>query len=142
MRCGNVRGLSACLTRTWVWGAVAPGWWDSVGVSDSCGWWFRWRGRLPLDTDQFGQSTVEWSTGVGVWGPVGSAEDSFVGWSGDMPVVTVDQPVMNPAEEYQIVEVGGSSYRPGDDVMDLEPPGVGTCRMLTLVTVAVFDETS
>jgi hypothetical protein len=53
-------------------------------------------GRLPLDTDQAGEPAIEWRSWLGVGGPVGSAEHSGVGWSGDMPVFFVDQPMMNP----------------------------------------------
>jgi hypothetical protein len=57
-------------------------------------------------------------------------------------VVLVDPPVVDPAEEYEIVQVGGSAVYPGVDVVDLEPSGVVTSGMLTLIAVAVVDETS
>ena len=43
-----------------------------------------------------------------------------------MPVVFVDKPVMKPAEQNQVVQVGGPTVGPVLNVVDLDPSGVPT----------------
>jgi len=52
--------------------------------------------------------------------PVGFAElEHTTGTCGDRPPVFVDEPVVKPAEEDQIVQIRGSSLGPMDNMMDL-----------------------
>ena len=59
-----------------------------------------------------------------------------------MPAVFVDKPVMKPAEEGQIVQIGGSAFRPVDNVMDLKPVGVVASVEPTGSTVTVGYQSS
>ena len=55
-----------------------------------------------------------------VGGPVWSAEHRLVSrLSGDVPAVFVDKPVMRPAEQNQVVQVGGPTVGPVLNVVDL-----------------------
>jgi hypothetical protein len=50
-----------------------------------------------------------------------------------------DDLVVEPAEGDQVLGIGGSALAPGDDVVDLEPVGVGTAVGSAGVPVAVED---
>jgi hypothetical protein len=54
-------------------------------------------GRLPLGSDEFGEPAGDRWPHLGVWGPVGAAEHPLVWWSGDVPVVFVDEAVVGAA---------------------------------------------
>lgn len=75
--------------------------------------------------------------------PIGSAKyNPIVGISGDVPSVFVNKPVMEPAEQNQIVQIGGPTLGPVLDVVDLEPACVPTPDPLASPPVAVVDESS
>jgi hypothetical protein len=104
------------------------------------------RRRLPLGRsavgDEFQESGVEWWPWLGVNTLVGSVE--FEVWSsvvGDGPAVLVEEPVVVSAEEDEIVEVGGASVGPVDDMMDLEPVFGSASNPPAAVSVPVFDLT-
>ena len=65
---------------------------------------------------------MEWFGWLGVDAVVGSAEhEPAVSGVGDGPAVVVEEPVVVSTQQDQIVEVGGASVGPVDDMMDLEP---------------------
>ncbi len=59
-----------------------------------------------------------------------------------MPAVFVDKPVVKPAEEDQIVQIGGSAFRPVDNVVNLKPLFVGTPGEHTGSTVTMMNQPS
>jgi hypothetical protein len=59
-----------------------------------------------------------------------------------VPIVLVDETVVHTAEQNEVVQVGDSSDCPCHDVVDLQPAGVATARVLTDATVAFVDETA
>ncbi len=78
------------------------------------------RGRQPLGrSDEINQSCVERSSRMRIGRPIGSAEHPLLRWSGDVPSTFVDQPMMDPAKEDEIVDVGRSAHCPGNDVVHL-----------------------
>ena len=88
---------------------------------------FPGRGHIALgSSDQFPEARVERWAWARVWGPIGSAKHTLSWWPGDVPVVFMEESVMKSTEENQVVEIGRPTLGPGDDVMDLQPPGVGT----------------
>lgn len=100
---------------------------------------------MPLgrSSDQGRQSGFEWFSGCWVEGPVGFAElEVTAGTLGDMPLVSMDEPVVKPAKNNQVVQVGLSALAPGNDVVDLEPPGVVAPWMPALASVTMMDKTS
>ena len=54
-----------------------------------------------------------------------------------MPAVFVDKPVMKPAEQNQVVQVGGPAVGPVLNVVDLDPSGVPTSGKPTVSAVTM-----
>ena len=59
-----------------------------------------------------------------------------------MPAVFVDKPVMKPAEQNQVVQVGGPTVGPVLDVVDLQPACVATADPLASPAIAVGYQTT
>ncbi|MCZ6456679.1 MAG: hypothetical protein O6650_05455, partial [Actinobacteria bacterium] len=59
-----------------------------------------------------------------------------------MPSVFVDKPVMKPAEQNQVVQIGGPTVGPVLNVVDLDPSGVGTSDPLAVSTVTMGYQSS
>jgi hypothetical protein len=59
-----------------------------------------------------------------------------------MPPVFVEVPVVKPAEEDQIVQIGGPAFRPVDNVMNLKPVGVVTSGEHTGSSVTMMNQPS
>ena len=57
-------------------------------------------------------------------------------------MVFVDKPVMKPAEQNQVVQVGGTALGPVLNVMDLDPSGVGTSDPLAVSAVTMGYQSS
>lgn len=70
-------------------------------------------------------SSVEWLWEVRVGRPVGFGELWGLGWTGDVPAVLVDEPVVEPTDQNQVFQVGGSALGPGLAMVTFKPPGVG-----------------
>ncbi len=75
--------------------------------------------------------------------PVGFAKlQVSVGTRGDIPAVFVEVPVVKPAEEDEIVQIGGSAFRPVNNMVDLKPVGVVTSGEPADPTVTMMNQTS
>ena len=59
-----------------------------------------------------------------------------------MPAVFVDKPVMKPAEQNQVVQVGGPTVGPVSNVVDLDPSSVGTSDPLAVSAVTMGYQSS
>jgi len=69
-----------------------------------------------------------------IGGPTWSSEhESVVVVSGDVPAMLVNEEVMPPAQQDQIVQIGGTTLRPVLEMVDLEercPPTSGKLTMM------------
>lgn len=79
------------------------------------------RGLRPLDrSEQLFQSWIQTFPRPREWSPVGSAKDKPVsGVDGYVPLAFVEESMMEPAQQDQIVQIGPASIGPVLDVMDL-----------------------
>jgi len=112
--------------------------------SGGCGPRLRERGLRPLDrSEQLFQSWIQTFPRPREWSPVGSAKDKPVsGVDGYVPLAFVEESMMEPAQQDQIVQIGPASIGPVLDVMDLQPAGMATSREPTAASVTMIYETT
>jgi hypothetical protein len=86
---------------------------------------------------------VKFRFGWRVEGPVGFAKlEDPTRTGGDKPSVFMNKPVVKPAEEDQIVQIGGSAFRPVDNMMNLKPVVVVTSVKHTGSPVTMMNQPS